>query len=84
MTMPTVYDINGVLTILPISRNKLYQLLEMSELVGVKVGRKWLVTESALSTFLGLEAENDNHIAPVAVLESVGHVLAEEVAYGTE
>ena len=30
---------------LPLSRNRIYQLLESGELVGIKVGAKWLVSE---------------------------------------
>ena len=71
MTLPKVYDINGVLEVLPISRNTLYAELLAGNLVGKQIGKKWIVTEVALQEYLGLDAESDNQIAPVVALEFV-------------
>lgn len=63
MSLPAVYDLNSVLEILPLSRNRIYQLLESGELHGTKCGNKWLITETAIATFLGL-SETDNGTEP--------------------
>ena len=71
MTLPKVFHAKDVKAYLGISLNKTYQILESGELKATKCGSRWLIPETSLIEYLGLDAENDNQIAPVVALEFV-------------
>ena len=71
MSVPQVYDVNSALAVLPISRNKLYQILENGELKATKCGTKWLITEPAIESYLGLETESPAERELDGTVESV-------------
>ena len=71
MTIGKVYDVGGLLEVLPLSRNTIYAELIAGNLVGKQVGRKWIVTEAALREYLGLNAERGTNPSVDTSVESV-------------
>lgn len=70
MSLPKIYHAKDVKGYLGISLNKTYQILETGELRGTKCGAKWLVTETALMEYLGMETDDADTNARVESSES--------------
>lgn len=50
------YDVDALTHVLPLGRTKLYELIQSGELPSIKVGRRRLITRSAVEQFLAAGA----------------------------
>ena len=58
VSLPKIFHAKDVKEYLGISLNKTYQILENGELKGTKCGSRWLIPETSLIEYLGLETDN--------------------------